>query len=124
MRIRELLEGNKFNDLDFLEIDDSGHKKISFDIVEDLTFFMNNDDDVYRHLVYPSVSKCLAGIKANKKTSPSIFEKAVREAYTKYVASYPLRELPDEIDGGVCEQACKKMHEETCKNASEGQYKD
>jgi hypothetical protein len=124
MRITELLEGKNFSDLEFIEIADDGTRKLGFDVVEDFTYFMNNNDDVYRHLVYPSVAKCLAGIKSNKKTSPSIFEKAVREAYSKYVESFPLRELPDNIDSNVCEEVCKKMHEETCKNASEGKYKD
>lgn len=124
MRIRELFEGNKFNDLEFLEVDNDGARKIGFDIVEDIMFFMNNNDDIYRHYVYPSLSKCVADLKSNKKTSPGIFEKPVREAYKHYVESYPLRELPDDIEEDVCEQVCKKMHEETCKNASEGKYKD
>lgn len=124
MRIRELLEGKNFNDLDFIEVGEDGARKLGYDLIEDLTFFMNNDDNVYRHHIYPSLTKCLSNIKANKKTDPSIFDSAVREAYKQYVERFPLRELPDEIEDNVCEQVCKKMHEDTCKNASEGKYKD
>jgi hypothetical protein len=124
MRIRELLEGKTFSDLDFLEVDDNGNRKLSYDLIEDLMFFMNNDDNIYRHYLYPSVSKCVDHIKSKKSTNPSIFEKAVREAYKHYVESFPLRELPEEIDSSVCEEVCKKIHEETCRYASEGKDKD
>jgi hypothetical protein len=123
MRIIELLEGKKFNDLDFVKTD--GDKtEIDYDLCEDLIFYMNNDDDVYRRHVYPSVSRCINRIETNEKTNPSIFTNAVRESYKQYIKKYPIRNLPDDIEEITFKEVCKQMHEEICKNHSDGKYKD
>ena len=123
MRIIELLEGKKFNDLDFVKT--NGDKlEIDYDLCEDLIFYMNNDDDVYRRYVYPSVSRCINRIETNEKTNPSIFTNAVRESYKQYIKKYPIRNLPDDIEEVTFKEVCKKMHEEICKNHSDGKYKD
>lgn len=123
MRIRELLETKDFNDLDFVK--KTGDKdEIDYDLVEDLVFFMNNDDDTYRRHVYPAVSKCIRIIDANKEPSPSIFKSAVLDSYKNYIKEYPIRELPDDLDRETCEEVCSKMHEEVCKNHSESNSKD
>ena len=59
MRINELLEAKKFDDSDFVK-DTEGNREIDYDLTEDLVFFMNNDDEVYRRHLYPSISKCLS----------------------------------------------------------------
>lgn len=123
MRIIELLEGKKFNDLDFVKTD--GDKtEIDYDLCEDLIFYMNNDDDVYRRHVYPCVSRCINRIETNEKTNPSIFTNAVRESYKQYIKKYPIRNLPDDIEEITFKEVCKQMHEEICKNHSDGKYKD
>jgi hypothetical protein len=123
MRIIELLEGKKFNDLDFVKTD--GDKtEIDYDLCEDLVFYMNNDDDVYRRYVYPSVSRCIDRIETDEKTNPSIFTNAVRESYKQYIKKYPIRNLPDDIEEVTFKEVCKQMHEEICKNHSDGKYKD
>ena len=124
MRIIELLEGKDFDDLQFVKGHEDGGREIDYDLPDDLIFFMNHDDDVYRRIVYPSVSKCVDRIDNNQKTTPSLFTNAVKESYKQYVKKYPIRELPDELDEEACNEACKKMHEEVCKNHSEGKYKD
>lgn len=123
MRIRELLEGKKFNDLDWVKLD-SDKPELNYDLSEDLVYFMNNDDDVYRRHVYPIVSRCVDRIKENRKTNHSIFKSAVEESYKEYVRKFPIRQLPDSIEEDVCNEVCEKIHEEFCKNYNEGKYKD
>ncbi len=123
MRIRELLEGKKFNDLDFVKRGEE-EQGIDFDLSEDLAFFMNNDDDVYRRHVYPTISHCVDRINSKQKTSPSIFKKAVEESYKEYIKKFPIRELPDSIEEQICTEVCSRMHEELCKDHDEGKYKD
>lgn len=124
MRITELLEGKNFDDLQFVKHHEDGRREVDYDLPDDLIFFMNNDDDVFRRIVYPSVAKCVDRIQSNQKTNPSLFTNAVRESYKNYIKKYPIRELPDDLDDELCKETCNKMHEEICKNHSEGKYKD
>jgi hypothetical protein len=123
MRIRELLEGKKFNDLDFVK-KDGDKTDIDYDLTEDLVFYMNNDDDVYRRVVYPSVVTCTDRLENNRKTTPSIFTNAVKESYKQYLKKFPMRQLPLDIDEEVCKEACEKMHEEICQHHSDNNLKD
>lgn len=123
MRIRELLEGKKFNDLDFVK-KDGDKTDIDYDLTEDLVFYMNNDDDVYRRVVYPSVVTCTDRLESNRKTNPSIFTNAVKESYKQYLKKFPMRQLPLDIDEEVCKEACEKMHKEICQHHSDSNLKD
>lgn len=123
MRITELLEGKKFNDLDFVR-KDGDKTDIDYDICEDLIFYMNNDDDVYRRHVYPSIARCVDRIDSNQETNPSIFTNAVRESYKQYIKKYPVRNLPDSIEEKTFKEVCKQMHEEICQHHTDGKYKD
>lgn len=122
MRIKDLLEGKQFNDLDWLDTSKEEHTP-NFDLIEDLVFFMNNDDDTYRRHLYPSIVKCVNSNESKKKTDPSIFEKAVQEGYKSYLKKFPLRGLPAAIDDKVCKEACEKMHEEVCQHINNGKFK-
>ena len=123
MRIVELLEGKKFKDLDFIR-KDGDKTEIDYDLVEDLTYFLNHDDDVYRRHVFPIVNKCVDSINRKKQISPSVFKLAAVEGYKEYIKKFPLRELSDNLDEKLCKEVCSKMHEELCKDVTEGKYKD
>jgi hypothetical protein len=123
MRIRELLEGKKFNELDFIEHEEDG-RKINYDLAEDLIHFMNEDDDVYRRHTYPAIAKCLDRVSAKHPTKHGIFEPAVKESYRIYTKKFPIRELPDELDSKVCKEICSKIHEEVLEHIKDGKYKD
>jgi len=123
MRIRELLEGKKFNDLDFVK-KDGDKEDIDYDLTEDLVYYMNNDDDVYRRHVYPSVANCIDRLESNQKTNPSIFTNAVKESYKNYIRKFPVRHLPQDIDEEVCKEACEKMHEKICQSHSDSKFED
>lgn len=123
MRIRELLEGKNFKDLDFVK-QDADKREINYDLAEDLVYFMQNDDDVYRRHVYPSIARCLDTIRAKKPVNPSIFKTAVLDSYKRYTKEYPIRELPVELDQKLCKETCTKMLDEIQKNFKDGKYKD
>ena len=122
MRIQELLEGKKFDDLDFVT-KENGKRSINFDLAEDLIHFMNQDDDVYRRHTYPAIANCLDKMSKKSKPNTKMFEPAVKESYKIYTRKYPIRDLPDEIDSKMCEQVCNKIHEEVLKHISDGKYK-
>ena len=73
MRIQELLEGKKFDDLDFVT-KENGKRSINFDLAEDLIHFMNQDDDVYRRHTYPAIANCLDKMSKKSKPNTNVFE--------------------------------------------------
>lgn len=125
MRIRELLENRDFKDLDnMFKPEGDEDDGIGYDLLEDLAFFMNNDDDAYRRHFYPSIVKCIHLVKNKQKTTPSLFHEAVKESYKEYLKKFPKRELPDELDEKMFKEACEKIHEEVRNHISDGKYKD
>jgi hypothetical protein len=123
MRIRDLLENTEFMDLTFGQKEKAKNEP-DFDVLEDLIFFMNNDDDTYRRHVYPIIRSCLEAVKARKDTDPTIFADAVKNGYKNYLGNYGLQELPDDLDKKQIKEACKKMHEQVYQQISSGKYKD
>lgn len=119
MRITELLESLNFKESDFVE-----DNELAFDLVEDLSFFMNHDDDTYRRHVYPAVIKYVDGIKQNKNVNPLIFKTATTESYKSYCQKFPIRQLPDSLDEEVINEVCKKFYEDMQKYTEEGKFKD
>lgn len=123
MRIKELLEGKHFNESEFVD-DKSDKGGVNFDLVEDLSFFMHNDDNVYRNYFYPVLAKCLHAIKAKKDISPQVFEEPVKAAYSHYLKEYPIRQLPDQLNKDTIKKICTKIHEEFKQHHQNGHYKD
>ena len=123
MRIRELLENKFFKDLDFVKSTEKG-RELDFDLIEDLTHFMNYDDDVYRRHVYPSIANCLDRSNSNRSINPSIFKPAVESSYKLYVKKFPIRELPKSLDEKTINSVCKKMQEDFKQHLADGKYKD
>lgn len=123
MRIIDLLESKDFDELEF--VSKNGDKsELNYDLIEDLAFFMNSDDDIYRRLVYPAVHKCINCIKNKTKINSNIFRPAVIESYKTYIKNFPIRELSDDIEEELCNKVCLKMKEDLMKNYQEGKYKD
>ena len=120
MRIKELLESQHFNDSEFLD----EKYELAFDLAEDLSFFMNNDDDTYRRHVYPSIVKCLRVLEQKKQPNPMMFKTAALESYKNYTKKYPIRQLPESLDDELIKEVCKNFYEEICKHVKEGKFKD
>jgi hypothetical protein len=123
MRIRELLENKFFKDLDFVKSTETG-RELDYDLVEDLTHFMNHDDDVYRRHVYPSIANCLDRANSKRSINPDIFKPAVVSSYKLYVKKFPIRELPESLDEKTVNSICKKMQEDFKQHLADGKYKD
>jgi len=111
MRIVELFENTNFDEKEYINKEEG---KIDYDLAEDLVFYMNNDDDVYRRSVYPAVVKCLEAMKQKKSAKPSVFKQAAVECYKSYQEKYPIRSLPDTLDEDLCNEVCEKMFNEIC----------
>lgn len=123
MRIRELLESKYFNSEEFVSHHEDG-KDINFDLIEDLVYFLNNDDDVYRRLLYPKVAECLDQHTANRPTKSSVFMPAVNKGYEIYKQRFPIKELPFNLDEEMVKQVCNKLHDDFKQHISDGHYKD
>ena len=126
MRIRELLEhvNSTFDETKYIERTQDGNFEPNFDLAEDLSFYMHDNDEMYRRHVYPAVVKCLQAESGKRKLSSNIFEKAVDECYKSYTKKFPIRYLPNELDKELKEQVCSKLLDDFKKHHSEGKYKD
>lgn len=123
MRITELLEGKTFKDIDFVKVvDDSGKKELAFDLPDDLSFFMQNNDEAYRKHLHPVIVKCMSIVKRNKKPASSLFKNAVSECYEMYLKEFPIRELPNSLDEDLHNQICDKLREEVYTHIKDGKY--
>lgn len=121
MRITELFENTHFDSENYIKKTDDGNE-IDYDLVDDLVFYLNNNDDVYRRCLLPAVHKFIDMKKDKKEPKYTIFKSAVKEGYTKYLNSYPIRELPDDIDVKIWKKACKKLFDEVSKDLEDGSY--
>lgn len=100
MLLRELLEGFNFKPSDFIE--KKGDKEdINFDLAEDIAFFMENDDLMFRQFVAPF---------SEKKSKYTAFSDGVDSAYTEYQKKYPIRKLPSTLPPEINKMVCKLLH--------------
>ncbi len=123
MRIRELLENTEHMDSNFGQKEKANNEP-DFDVLEDLIFFMHNDDDTYRRHLYPVILKCVQAVKQKKKLNSSIFADSVRNSYKNYLANYSIQELPDDLDEKQVKEACKKLSDDVYTHIADGKYKD
>ena len=126
MRIVELLEGrgidNRHNQFEEPSMDGNGNK-LSYNLPEDIVYFMNNQDAVYRKFVRPIIGKMINRIEAKRDTKPSMFEPAAKECYKEYIKEYhDIRSLPDKLDEKTCEEVCELIHAQVIKHVGKGHY--
>lgn len=121
MRIQDLFENTNFDETEYI---DKKEGTIDYDLAEDLAFFMNNNDDVYRRSVFPAVTKCVEAFKNKKSVKPSVFKQSALESYRAYKDQYPIRSLPDDLDEELCNEVCEKMYKEVQESLAEKKLKD
>lgn len=126
MRIRELFENvnSTFDENKFISKNQKGDYEPNFDLVDDLVYYMNEDDEMYRRHLYPAVERAIQGLNHKKNIDSSVFSKAVEECYRAYTKKFPIRYIPDELDHGLREEACAKLFDNLKKDFEEGKYKD
>jgi hypothetical protein len=121
MRITDLLENAHFNSDNFIKQTEEGNE-IDFDLADDLVFYLNNDDDVYRRFLHPAILKCVDKITADEEVKYTIFKSAVAKGYKQYIKQYPIRELPTDIETKIWKEVCKKIFDEVSTNMKDGHY--
>jgi hypothetical protein len=95
----------------------------SFDLAEDLIYFMHNNDDFYRKRFFPVLNLCKKQFDQGQSFSHRVFRPIVTKAYSMYKDEFPLRELRDDLEKEMVEEICKKIHESEMTNMREGAYK-
>lgn len=121
MRIIELFEGTDFDETEYVNKKDGA---IDYDLAEDLAFFMNNNDDVYRRSVYPAIVKCIEAFEKKKPIKPNVFKQAALESYRAYTENFPIRALPNDLDEELCNEVCEKLYNEVKDSLSEKKLQD
>jgi len=134
MKITELFNNKSKNVDDDFGLDDIGLNKkpndrqaaddeYTFDLAEDLIYFMHNNDDFYRKSFFPVLNLCKKQFDLGNTFSHRIFKPVVTKAYKVYKDEFPLRELRDDLEKEMVEEICKKIHESEMTNMREGAYK-
>jgi|688.fasta_scaffold113841_3 hypothetical protein len=121
MRITDLLENAHFKSEEFIKKTNDGNE-IDYDLIDDLVFYLNNDDNVYRHHLLPTIHKFIDLQKADKEIKYTIFKSAVAKGYKEYIKQYPIRELPNTIDSKSWRAVCKKLFNDISKDMEDGHY--
>jgi hypothetical protein len=121
MRITDLLENAHFKSEEFIKQSEEGNE-INYDLVDDLIFYLNNDDDVYRQCLLPAVHKFIDLQKKDEEPKYTIFKSAVAKGYKQYIKKYPIRELPSSLDPKVWRAVCKKLFDDISKDMEDGHY--
>lgn len=112
MRIRELFENKYFNPVQYVsEVGDNKDNEINYDLVEDLFYFINNDDDIYRKKLYPIIAFFLEKRKVNKVPPAKIFARMVEESYDEYKKQFPIKELPKDLSQEMNTKICEKLYD-------------
>jgi hypothetical protein len=123
MKIKELCEAKHFDDSQFVKHTDTG-REIAYDVADDLVFFMNNDDAVYRKYTMPIIAACIKLLKAKKRANISVFKDSIVKSYNIYSKQYPIRELPNELDDDTIIDTAKLLYKEIKTDIQNGLYKD
>ena len=132
MKITELFDRNKIDKefgLDKVSMkhvpNDTGRvdNELTFDLAEDLIYFMHNNDDFYRKNFFPVIRLCKKNFDQGNNFSHRVFKPVVEKAYGIYQKEFPLRELRDSLEEEMIEEVCKKIHEAEMLNMREGNYK-
>ena len=122
MRINELCESID-RELDKPAYNPDDPHDLGFDVKEDLAFFMNHDDDVYRRHTFPAILKVKDLVEAGKPTDYSLFGKTVEECYNLYQDKFKGHKLPEVLDQALLDEVARKVYEEELERIKNGDYK-
>jgi hypothetical protein len=114
MRITELVEN--------IDLELDKNKDVDFDLVDDLLFYMNHDDEVYRRHTYPSIVKYKNAMDKGEETDHLLFGSAVTNAYKKYCEAFKEKRLPEKLSRDVLNKVCHKLHNDEGNNINDGIY--
>ena len=118
MRINELCENIDFEK----DRNPSDKDGLGFDLKDDLIFFMEHDDDVYRRHTYPIILSFKDKLESGKKTDKILFTDTVKECYQIYQNIFKNHKLPVELDDEVIEEICQSLYDQEEQRIKEGYY--
>lgn len=81
-------------------------ESLSFDLADDLTFFIINNQDLYRKYVYPVEVKIKKLEKNGRFCSPLMFKEAVKAGYKQYCNKFKLHKLDEELPADMLKEIC------------------
>jgi hypothetical protein len=117
MKIRELFE----NFSPKLKEEDK-EEQSTFDICEDLIYYMHNNDDFYRRHYYPHLIKCKNAIKKGQRVTAESFAPVVKHAYECYIAEFNDMLLPESLEQEDFSKVCEKIKEDEVENIKKKMY--
>jgi hypothetical protein len=85
---------------------------LDFDLVDDVVFFINNDDIFYRKHAYPIIHTFEKKYKQGKKLSPKVFSNLAVQAYKQYQLKHPTNGLPDTLSNEHIENICNSLYKQ------------
>lgn len=112
MRITELVEN--------IGLELGNKDELDFDLVDDLLFYMNHDDDTYRRHTYPSIIKYKNAMDKGEETDHLLFGSAVTNAYKKYCEEFKEKRLPEQLPRNILNKVCHKLHSDEGNNINDG----
>lgn len=86
-------------------------EKLDFDLVDDLTFFMEDDDGCYKTYLLPLEDKIEAEFRKGKSVPLNLFVRAVRESYKMYKNKFDMPDLPESLDHDTIKDCCIKLQD-------------
>lgn len=104
------------------EINEHFANLIDVDFKDDLHFFMHNDSEFYRRILFPAIRILKSKIEQNTGENIKHFKTCVEKAIPMYCKKFKIKEIqilsPKEID-----ELAEKMYQEELTRIEQGVYK-
>jgi hypothetical protein len=87
-----------------------GHTdKLDFDLVDDVVYFINNDEEFYRKYAFPVVDKFVHLCKKGKTPSVGYFKVLANNGYKEYQVKFPHSNIPEKLPSPDLRDMCHKL---------------
>lgn len=91
-------------------------KKIDFDLVDDVIYFMNNDPEFYRKEYFPFLTKFQHHCDKGNQVSPKAFFPVVSRAVDQYKTKFPVDGLEEAMNENQISEICEKLQSQELAN--------
>lgn len=93
------------------------------DLIDDLEFFIKNDDKFYRRTFWPTLSKLKSDIKSGKGADSNCFRNCVDQAALLYCKKFNIADNPKSVFTDVDRDSlAKKIFDNERTNIEKGTY--
>ncbi len=101
---------------------DEKSSEYTFDLDEDIIYFMHNNDDFYRKSFFPILKVCKNKFDNGTGFSHRMFMPVVSKAYESYKKEFPIKELKEKLEEEDCEKIARKIYETELGHMKDGKY--